>query len=88
MNRQRWVLFDKKYGITAHDFVTFMLQILVDIGPETTERRMWFTFNNFTAHLHAAVIHATLATGHQVVLHALYYPVYGAIEYVSNSIQQ
>ena len=38
-NGQRWVLFEEKAGTTAHDFVTFVLQILADIGPGTAQRR-------------------------------------------------
>ena len=84
---RRWAEVWVEGGTTVNRFLSFMEDLLDDIGYAEEDNFFVFTIDNLNAHKNIAVLAMIQHCGHGVVFRAPYWPVDGPIEFVFNTIQ-
>jgi hypothetical protein len=87
-NGERWYRFEERPRTDVPFFLSFIQEILADIGPWAPgRRRHCFTMDNLNVHHHPQVVHSILLSGHRLVFRTPYNPSDGPIELVFNHFE-
>ena len=75
-------------GTTGNRMIDFVRRIIEDLATiQVKDHRFCFIMDNLRSHHNQHMLAIIIAVGHRIVFRALYYPVYGPIKYVFNTIQ-
>jgi hypothetical protein len=74
-------------GTTIERFYNFIDPILDYMAQNHPGRLFVFTMDNLNAHMNHLILNVLLNSGHRYIIHAPYWPVNDAIEYVFDSFQ-
>jgi transposase len=80
----RWLTFELKKGTTIYDTISFLQEMMNDLGPQI---RHTFICDNLSSHTNALVRHVVQQGGHRLLFRPPYKPRDGPIEYVFNRLQ-
>lgn len=84
----RHLIMEERAETEIVEFVDFICDIIISIGPGTHARRRCFIMDNLASHRNALIRQMIINAGHRLLFRAPYYPVDGPIEFVFNTIQQ
>jgi transposase len=81
---RRWLTFELKKGTTIYDTITFLQEMMNDLGQPY---RHTFLCDNLSSHTNGLVRHVVHQGGHHLLFRPPYNPRDGPIEYVFNRLQ-